>query len=379
MQVQGAALCSPAHYDRRVLALQRTQSSLWTQQAGSLLGTPSAMSEGVPRPWDSRITPAHAGSTAHGRWPGTALSNHPRACGEHIALGHEGRKCVGSPPRMRGARSQPLVEVSHRRTTPAHAGSTLSARAPCRRGADHPPRMRGALELADSHPYLDTFPGSPPRMRGAHQDHGDPVEGCRITPAHAGSTPGAARGPERRPDHPRACGEHSPEEFGSTLARGSPRACGEHAEGCGPTQESSGSPPRMRGALLAPRSRLALRRITPAHAGSTPSHPPTATLALDHPRACGEHRHAGAQVGAVIGSPPRMRGAPDQRDQPPHRPRITPAHAGSTSRPMSTAESAADHPRACGEHSRPSSTQGHTAGSPPRMRGALCRLGHAQP
>ena len=51
-----------------------------------------------------RIIPADAGST-HGEEPAmTSQKDHPRGCGEHLAVALAKRNGGGSSPRMRGAR-----------------------------------------------------------------------------------------------------------------------------------------------------------------------------------------------------------------------------------------------------------------------------------
>ncbi len=50
----------------------------------------------------------------------------------------------------------------------------------------------------------------------------------------------------------------------------------------------------------------------------------------DHPRVCGEHNFIATDTGAVMGSSPRMRGAPAGCLTSDLGPRIIPAYAGST-------------------------------------------------
>ena len=71
----------------------------------------------------------------------------------------------------------------------------------------------------------------------------------RITPAHAGKTYALDIVYKGVTDHPRACGENSLAPIISISI--------------------VGSPPRMRGKLLAALSELLFTRITPAHAGKT--------------------------------------------------------------------------------------------------------------
>ena len=130
--------------------------------------------------------------------------------------------------------------------------------------------------------------GSPPRMRGKACVAAKPVCMCGITPAHAGKSHAYAinAGPFR--DHPRACGEKSPEpEF---------------------IADDIGSPPRMRGKAKNTIIWIPACRITPAHAGKSISDDVLNGVKQDHPRACGEKSSSWPPVSLKIGSPPRMRG-----------------------------------------------------------------------
>ena len=72
-----------------------------------------------------RIIPADAGST-HGpqsRW--SASWDHPRGCGEHQNSGLMLLIRMGSSPRMRGARTKPIIYMSQNGIIPADAGSTI--------------------------------------------------------------------------------------------------------------------------------------------------------------------------------------------------------------------------------------------------------------
>ena len=130
-----------------------------------------------------------------------------------------------------------------------------------------------------------------------------------------------------------------------------------------------GSPPRMRGKGEG-REQKALRKwITPAYAGkSTPINESSFTK-RDHPRVCGEKTICGEWPQTFGGSPPRMRGKEKVGEVNTYEKRITPAYAGKSVRWSGLRGSDRDHPRVCGEkfYSRHSV---HTAGgSPPRMRG----------
>ena len=133
-----------------------------------------------------------------------------------------------------------------------------------------------------------TFRGSPPRVRGKarltlllHQLHGitPRVRGkaivasfirysFRITPACAGKSILFHRRPLYTRDHPRVCGE----KFQS----------------CHGSHVSLGSPPRVRGKVVAVVFGGKLDGITPACAGKSDRRVVTLPAVEDHPRVCGE-------------------------------------------------------------------------------------------
>ena len=49
-----------------------------------------------------RITPARAGKTCRISFRARSMADHPRACGENMAMLYEQMKEQGSPPRVRG-------------------------------------------------------------------------------------------------------------------------------------------------------------------------------------------------------------------------------------------------------------------------------------
>ena len=133
-----------------------------------------------------------------------------------------------------------------------------------------------------------------------------------ITPAHAGKTQPRAGGSRVAGDHPRACGENR-------ALRNTPRA-------------PRGSPPRMRGKQGHGILGELRRGITPAHAGKTRRTVRSLSAWRDHPRACGENSCGGTQRASHRGSPPRMRGKLLALPCDAPQCGITPAHAGKTLR-----------------------------------------------
>ena len=149
-----------------------------------------------------------------------------------------------------------------------------------------------------------------------------------------------------------------------------PRVCGEHTLQGVVANESTGSPPRVRGACLFARIPTAVARITPACAGSMLRAARGLPDPEDHPRVCGEHRPKNLDDSAGKGSPPRVRGACSSSSSASAFTGITPACAGSIELHLSTASTTKDHPRVCGEHERVRQTSFSGVGSPPRVRGA---------
>ena len=188
-------------------------------------------------------------------------------------------------------------------------------------------------------------------MRGARDHRGWQHPDDRIIPADAGST----------------CKIKTV----NTSCRDHPRGCGEHANRIGWTTFEQGSSPRMRGAPLPPFLQLSATGIIPADAGSTTQRSGRLSQTTDHPRGCGEHGHLMCPRWYPVGSSPRMRGAPYWHSSHNGHDRIIPADAGSTLAGSGPVPLSRDHPRGCGEHMMIAIFVGPSAGSSPRMRGAL--------
>ena len=253
--------------------------------------------------------------------------------------------------------------------------------------------------------------GSPPRVRGAPAAGRSSTAACRITPACTGSTRGSPPMRLRTSDHPRVYGEHVPRVadtirgygspprvrgarrepaavslqdritpactgstvsavMGAILRADHPRVYGEHAGTWPAAGTRPGSPPRVRGALLRDATEPGYCRITPACTGSTGVRRVGAGLARDHPRVYGEHQSLRPMRPSSAGSPPRVRGALPGAQLQAVPDRITPACTGSTSGQPGPGPLLPDHPRVYGEHAARPSTPTGTTGSPPRVRGA---------
>ena len=147
-------------------------------------------------------------------------------------------------------------------------------------------------------------------MRGKHGAPLSQGAEVRITPAHAGKT-GKERSIHRNEtDHPRTCGENKGMSLSAYII--------------------DGSPPHMRGKRSIWLNYANAMRITPAHAGKTPTILPIVPKAPDHPRTCGENTLWRSIWLETCGSPPHMRGKPRIKVKMEGQNRITPAHAGKT-------------------------------------------------
>ena len=155
----------------------------------------------------------------------------------------------------------------------------------------------------------------------------------RITPAYAGKSLRACSHKLLPEDHPRLCGEKVPEmlQFSSV----------------------AGSPPPMRGKVFASKSKQDGFRITPAYAGKSAAMSGRYQVVTDHPRLCGEKCGYVWAVPSCNGSPPPMRGKDTDKPTRHIRARITPAYAGKRLPPANVTLAGRDHPRLCGEKTRP--------------------------
>ena len=148
-----------------------------------------------------------------------------------------------------------------------------------------------------------------------------------------------------------------------------PRACGENSLTCIVCGKPLGSPPRLRGKLLAYRGCRRRLRLTPAPAGKTRKRFPKSCSRQAHPRACGENVAEYMSQTISIGSPPRLRGKLEEALDGVSVGGLTPAPAGKTLPARALARRARAHPRACGENKAPISRRSTYPGSPPRLRG----------
>ena len=232
----------------------------------------------------------------------------------------------GSSPRVRGTLLNAGLWGWTFRFIPAGAGNTFWPKSLPLVIPVHP---RGCGEHNGSSEDPSAICGSSPRVRGTRTD-GNP---------HAAS----------RAVHPRGCGEHY-----------------EAGEKAGQT---GGSSPRVRGTLLVWITAWALIRFIPAGAGNTADHRPATDSDSVHPRGCGEHTTCGPAASWKLGSSPRVRGTRSDSATMRQWLRFIPAGAGNTAPPSDWVSDGTVHPRGCGEHVTGTPGSGKTLGSSPRVRG----------
>ena len=191
-----------------------------------------------------RITPAYAGKSSGEITPLSAGWDHPRLCGEKVALHLMTQLAAGSPPPMRGKAELCLSAGTRQGITPAYAGKSAAVGNALLHPQDHP-RLCGekGTALAQS----EHVRGSPPPMRGK----GTGAVGDRllqgITPAYAGKSFQHMSSFIACRDHPRLCGE-------KRIVSANPDCV-------------MGSPPPMRGKGTPCKYPVRAHRITPAYAG----------------------------------------------------------------------------------------------------------------
>ena len=132
-----------------------------------------------------RITPAYAGKSHFQCKTGSDAKDHPRLCGEKLAIQLHRFAVHGSPPPMRGKVVKLPCNCSIIGITPAYAGKSCFRNLITVDSRD-PPRLCGEK---DNNPILLFFKeGSPPPMRGKVAVQGDAVNHSGITPAYAGKS-----------------------------------------------------------------------------------------------------------------------------------------------------------------------------------------------
>ena len=195
--------------------------------------------------------------------------------------------------------------------------------------------------------------GSSPRVRGTHSCPELSAPPAGIIPACAGNTVF--------------------QRFSTFLHGDHPRVCGEHMTGFAQGLNNGGSSPRVRGTRFSNVFPLFCMGIIPACAGNTGKQGYRLGRRRDHPRVCGEHRHARLRRARDAGSSPRVRGTHMRNCGTRRVSGIIPACAGNTQPFVIVWACMGDHPRVCGEHRDGKKLTLQRAGSSPRVRGTLQR------
>ncbi len=212
--------------------------------------------------------------------------------------------------------------------------------------------------------------GSPPRVWGARVLDLPFLRRKRFTPTRVGSTFTTGQIRVDTAVHPHACGEHPTFHIGAASSSGSPPRVWGALLRENRLQYVCGSPPRVWGAHIPPAPLLLGTRFTPTRVGSTPPHPRRPAARSVHPHACGEHELCEFLPGVLVGSPPRVWGARVRSGKQPGTARFTPTRVGSTPGRADLLRPPTVHPHACGEHPGRRRACCQASGSPPRVWGA---------
>ena len=333
------------------------------------------------------LIPAHAGSTWPPLASSARIGAHPRSRGVDPRPGvWTGRAC-GSSPLTRGRPNGGQEVEANTRLIPAHAGSTADPRSTAGGWPAHP-RSRGVDKSPLRLHALGT--GSSPLTRGRPKPGTESAGSSGLIPAHAGSTPGTTQKMAERPAHPRSRGvdlrpvsETARIVGSSPLTRGRPAPDGArilalrlipaHAGStAAPWQRCAGvggSSPLTRGRRghhLDPTAEVGL---IPAHAGSTFIKVFRGQARRAHPRSRGVDPRRGRGRNSTAGSSPLTRGRLHRSTQMSTLIRLIPAHAGSTRGPIFSPIPDRAHPRSRGVDSARLPRCWGARGSSPLTRG----------
>ena len=152
-----------------------------------------------------------------------------------------------------------------------------------------------------------------------------------------------------------------------------PRVCGEQRANSLTNTCSGGSSPRVRGTGLGALGKTGAVRFIPACAGNRISAISSAVSAAVHPRVCGEQVTCPARSTRQRGSSPRVRGTEWLRSGLQIHERFIPACAGNRLLAACRMRLATVHPRVCGEQPLPPCARRLGIGSSPRVRGTGIR------
>ena len=152
------------------------------------------------------IIPACAGSRYQTDNLHSSTWDHPRVCGEQFVACPTVGGCSGSSPRVRGAVQLVGQRAGHGGIIPACAGSSTGSHIFWLVPRDHPRVCGEQMALRTA---LVPYQGSSPRVRGAGKQSKSGLTYSGIIPACAGSRAVPRRPARGQRDHPRVCGEQS--------------------------------------------------------------------------------------------------------------------------------------------------------------------------
>ncbi len=135
----------------------------------------------------------------------------------------------------------------------------------------------------------------------------------------------------------------------------------------------------MWGTLLSTAQCRSLLRFIPTHVGNTVYGGVPSAASAVHPHACGEHPFQVVNSYRIFGSSPRMWGTPPRPEGVEKVDRFIPTHVGNTAMAGLSLTNLTVHPHACGEHTGPPDQVGAALGSSPRMWGTRARAGPRGP
>ena len=178
----------------------------------------------VPGTSRSRFIPACAGNRSSGLSQSSAITVHPRVCGEQLVpiVGRVG--AAGSSPRVRGTAATSGRNLSLCRFIPACAGNRSETRTETVRCPVHPRVCGEQIKFSGDRRLND---GSSPRVRGTDQAVSPNCLSKRFIPACAGNSVGINHNDMMRPVHPRVCGEQRFRSRNYDHESVHPRVCGE--------------------------------------------------------------------------------------------------------------------------------------------------------
>ena len=172
----------------------------------------------------NRIIPAGAGKSQWFRDENLQNADHPRGCGEKLFGVSTHHHLKGSSPRVRGKVGEASPRSMGYGIIPAGAGKSPKQRPAEQGGRDHP---RGCGEKPIVWHASECAIGSSPRVRGKANLNRMKTRHVGIIPAGAGKSSRNARWHSALRDHPRGCGEKSPDANAAANQRGSsPRVRG---------------------------------------------------------------------------------------------------------------------------------------------------------